>query len=206
MRDGTDMTTGNQGRTTGLPGALLMAAMALMAATMATVPAAAAATAAPGKVERGMADTALAPDSIAKLEAARTALAARETQNAIDLFEAALAADPRNVAAYVGLARAAEADGLPGKAVRFYREALELDPQDLQIIEAQGNAYLARGAKGRAEANVERLEQLCQGACPSADRLKSAIARYRPVAVAAATPTATAPGTTKPTPAVDPEQ
>lgn len=178
MRDGTNMLNRNRAAN----GRLL----AIVMVAMFSGPLAAA----PAKPARGMADTALAPASVATLSAGEAALAARETQKAVDLFEAALAADPRNVAAYVGLARAAEADGLPGKAVRFYREALELNPQDLQIIEAQGNAYLARGAKGRAEANVERLEQLCQGSCPSADRLKAAIARHRNVAVAAAAPVA----------------
>lgn len=148
--------------------------------------AAGAANAAPGSLERGLADKALAPTSVTAQQAGEVALTARETQKAVDLFEAALAADPRNVAAFVGLARAAEADGLPGKAVRFYREALEIDPQDLAVIEAQGKAYLARGAKGRAEANVARLEQLCDGPCPSADRLRVAIASHRNVAVAAA--------------------
>lgn len=153
-------------------------------------------SAAPAGMQRGMADTALAPASIRAYEAGEAALMARDTQKATDYFEAALAADPRNLAAFVGLARAAEAEGLPGKAVRFYREALEIDPHNQTVIEAQGNAYLARGATGRAEANVARLEQLCgSSACPAADRLKAAVARgTRQVAVAEASAAASKPG------------
>jgi Tfp pilus assembly protein PilF len=104
-------------------------------------------------------------------------LAQGKTQAATDSFEAALAADPRNQRAYLGLARAAEAEGLPGKAVRFYREALEIDPNDLAALELQGMALVQRGAKARAETNLERLKQLCSTACPQADRLAAAIAK-----------------------------
>ncbi len=142
---------------------------------------------------RGLADNALSPASVSAMQAGDAALARRETQLAIDSFEAALAADPRNVAAFVGLARAAEADGLPGKAVRFYREALAINPNDLSIIEAQGNAFLARGARGRAEANLDRLKKLCTGGCPEAERLTASIARTATAATTAvATTTASA--------------
>jgi tetratricopeptide (TPR) repeat protein len=139
-----------------------------------------------GAAARGLPDDALAPISVALVERGQAELAQRQYQAAADSFEAALAADPRNRMAYVGLARAAEAEGLPGKAVRFYREALRIDPNHLATIEAQGLAYLARGARGRAEENLERLKKLCTSACPPADRLAAAIARP-PVAAAPAT-------------------
>jgi tetratricopeptide (TPR) repeat protein len=144
-----------------------------------------------GAPARGLPDDALAPMSVALQERGEAQLAQRQYQAAADSFEAALAADPRNRAAYVGLARAAEAEGLPGKAVRYYREALQIDPNHLATIEAQGLAYLARGARGRAEENLERLKKLCTGACPPADRLAAAIARP-PIIAAPAAPTTTA--------------
>ena len=93
-----------------------------------------------------------------------------------------------------GLARAAEADGLPGKAVRFYREALEIEPNDLAALEMQGVALVERGAKARAESNLERVKTLCEGPCPQADRLAAAIARgpKTPPTVTAADQTAKA--------------
>jgi tetratricopeptide (TPR) repeat protein len=77
----------------------------------------------------------------------------------------------------MGMARAAEAQGLPGKAVRFYREALELEPNDLAALEAQGLALVERGATARAGDNLERVKKICQGSCPEADRLAAAIAK-----------------------------
>ncbi|WP_374388700.1 tetratricopeptide repeat protein [Sandaracinobacter sp.] len=126
---------------------------------------------------RGLPDNLIAPVSMERLKLGESLLLAGKTQDATDQFEAALAADPRNRRAYIGLARAAEAEGLPGKAVRFYREALEIDPNDLAALELQGMALVERGAKARAESNLERVKKLCDGPCPQADRLSAAIAR-----------------------------
>lgn len=143
---------------------------------------------------RGLPDNQIAPLSLEKLKAGEALLAQGKAQDATDLFEAALAADPRNRQAYIGLARAAEADGLPGKAVRFYREALEIEPNDLAALELQGVALVERGAKARAESNLERVKTLCDGPCPQADRLAAAIARgpKTPPTVTAADQTAKA--------------
>jgi Tfp pilus assembly protein PilF len=134
---------------------------------------------------RGLPDNQIAPLSLQFLKAGEAQLAAGKAQAATDSFEAALAADPRNRSAYMGLGRAAEAQGLPGKAVRFYREALELDPNDLTALEAQGLALVERGATARAGDNLERVKKLCQGSCPEADRLAAAIARGPKVPAAA---------------------
>lgn len=157
-------------------GAALLLSLALLAAPVAAQGSA-----------RGLADTALAPASLAAFAAGEAALAQRNTQEAINQFEAALAADPRNLSAYVGMARAAETEGLPGKAIRFYREALAIDPNHQAVLEAQGNAYLARGARSRAEANLERLKTLCANDCANANRLAAAISRHDATASAPAT-------------------
>lgn len=143
---------------------------------------------------RGPADSQLSPQSVATMRTGEALLAAGQRQAAVDSFEASLAADPRNVRAYHGLAKAAEADGLPGKAVRFYREALQIDPNDLVALELQGNAFMARGATARAEANLERLKKLCAAPCAQADRLSTVIAKGppAPALAAKADPTKTA--------------
>lgn len=126
---------------------------------------------------RGLPDNQLSPLSLQLLKAGEDQLAGRNTAEAIRNFEAALAADPRNRHAYIGLARAAETDGLPGRAVRYYREALEIDPNDVTALELQGMALVERGAKSRAEENLVRVKTLCEAPCPSADRLAAAIAK-----------------------------
>ncbi|MFQ3596204.1 MAG: tetratricopeptide repeat protein [Sphingomonadaceae bacterium] len=129
------------------------------------------------QASRGAADSALAPLSVSLVEKGRTLLAQQQLSAAADRFETALAVDPRNIDAYVGLAEVARAQGLPGKAVRFYREALAIDPTSRAALEGQGIAYLERGARPRAEANLERLKTICRNMpCPEANRLQSALA------------------------------
>jgi tetratricopeptide (TPR) repeat protein len=121
-------------------------------------------------------------------------LAGRNLEAAADSYEAALAADPRNRAAYVGLARVAEAQGLPGKAIRLYREALQIEPNDLVALEGQSVALARRGAIERAKANLERIRVLCAQPCASAARVSAAIARGPdPVVTADASKAATPP-------------
>lgn len=148
----------------------------LCLALMLAAPAVAAPAAGPS-LARGLADSELAPVSVAWVSRGDAALAGRSLEAAVDSYEAALAADPRNRAAFVGLARVAEAQGLPGKAIRLYREALQIEPNDLVALEGQSVALARRGAIERAKANLERIRVLCAQPCAPASRVSAAIAR-----------------------------
>lgn len=121
---------------------------------------------------------------------------AGKLDDAIGLFEAALAVDPGNRNAYVALAQVASAQGLPGKAIRFYREALRLDPNDVAALAGQGEAMVQRGAVEKARRNLVRIEAICTTGCNEAGRLLAVIdqAAAKPVLSAeavASTPTVT---------------
>lgn len=133
-------------------------------------------------------DDALRPASIKMQQAGEAALTKAQPSAAIDAFEASVAADPRNSAAFIGLAHAYEALGLPGKAVRYYREALALDPNDIGALEGQGKALVARGARARANVNLVRIKTLCKTDCAAAKRLETALAAPPPVTSASAEP------------------
>lgn len=122
-------------------------------------------------------DDQLKPVSVQMAAAGQAALAAGKPQDAIDAFEAALASDPRNVAAFSGIAAAYEKQGLPGKAVKYYREALALNPSDIGALEGQGRALAARGATARAQINLARIKALCKADCSAAARLEGVIAK-----------------------------
>lgn len=122
-------------------------------------------------------DDQLKPISVQLATAGQAALAKGDAQGAIDSFEAALASDPRNVAAFAGIASAYEKLGLPGKAVRYYREALALNPSDIAALEGQGRALVARGATARAQINLARIKALCKADCSAAGRLEGVIAK-----------------------------
>ena len=123
--------------------------------------------------------------SMALLAQGKAARAAGNLDGAIDLFETAVAVDPRNRQAFVALAEVAETRGLPGKAIRLYREALLLEPNDVAALAGQGEAMVAKGAVERAKANLARVRTLCKGACPQATTLAAAIAKGPPVTTAA---------------------
>ena len=124
--------------------------------------------------------------SLALLRQGEALRVAGNFTGAEDMLETALAIDPRNRGAYVALGRVAQGQGLPGKAVRFYRDALALDPNDLTALAGQGEAMVQKGAVERARVNLARINQLCKGACPQSAALNAAIAKGPPVEVAAA--------------------
>src|SRR4051794_17006786 len=87
-------------------------------------------------------DAQLDPRSVAIVEQARAAQRAGDLEQANDLLESALAVDPKNRSAFLALADVAKSQGLPGKAIRFYREALELEPNDVVALAGQGDALV----------------------------------------------------------------
>lgn len=110
---------------------------------------------------------------------ANSQLSARQASAAADLYEAALAADPKNVAAYIGLGRAYETLGLPGKALSYYREALEVEPNNLDALEAQAAGLIGKGKLPQAELNLDRIRKVCKNDCAAARRVSTLIASAR---------------------------
>lgn len=126
------------------------------------------------------------------IEQGRGALAAGDEQAAIDAFEAALTLDPGYTPILIELARAAQADGLPGKALAYYREAQERNPRDFVAIAGEGSALLQRGAVDKARGTLAKLESLCGSDCAESRQLAAAIAAGPPQRMAEAAPAETA--------------
>lgn len=124
------------------------------------------------------------PRAVALIDQGRAALEAGETQAAIDSFEAALAVDPAHTPIFLDLAEAARRDGLQGKAIRYYREALERDPDNFAAISGEGEALVEKGAVEKAQRNLSRLESLCGSACPETQALQATIAAGPPARLA----------------------
>ncbi len=117
------------------------------------------------------ADHEIDPVSIAMMQKGDAALAIKNSEDAVNWYETALAVDPRNRAAYIGMARAVKAQGLNGKAIRFYKEALALEPNDTLALTEQAEAMMAKGAVGSAKTNLARLRMLCNTDCVKVDQL-----------------------------------
>ena len=131
-------------------------------------------------------DDQINPRSIALMQAGEAARRAGDLNGASDLIETALAVDPRNRAAYVALAHVAQAQALPGKAIRLYREALTLEPNDAVALAGQGEAMVQKGAVERARANLARIKTLCKAECAPAVTLAAAIQKGPPPVVVTA--------------------
>ena len=136
------------------------------------------------------ADSQVDPRSMTLLAKGRAAQAAGNLEVATDVLETALAVDPRNREAFDALGDVAQARGLPGKAIRFFREALLLDPNDVAALRGQGEAYVSKGAVQHARENLSRIKTLCGTAgCPESGALAAVIAKGPPVATASAATT-----------------
>ena len=135
--------------------------------------------------------------SMALLQQGQALTASAQYDAAVDALESALAVDPRNRAAYVALARAAQGQKLPGKAIRLYAEALKLEPNDVTALAGQGEALVQRGAVERAKRNLEKVKAACKGNCPQAVTLAAAIAKGPPPEVLTAQAATAAPKTEK---------
>lgn len=132
--------------------------------------------------------------SLALTQQGQALTAAGKYSEAIDTLESALAVDPRNRAAYVALARVADSQKLPGKAIKLYSEALALEPNDITALAGQGEAFVERGAMERAKQNLDKIKGLCKAACPQSTALAAVIAKGPPPQVV----TAEAPEAVKP--------
>jgi len=107
----------------------------------------------------------------------RAALAADKPSDAIDAFESAFAIDPAYTPVLLELAEAARKEGLQGKAIAYYREALARDPGNLAAISGEGEAMLEKGAVAKAQRNLAKLQSMCGNSCPETMELQRALSR-----------------------------
>ena len=130
-------------------------------------------------------DDQIAPKSVELQHQARELMSTGKLEQAQDMLETALAVDPRNRSAFVDMARVAERQHLFGKAIRMTNKALLMEPNDADAIAVQGEAMVELGAVPRAQANLQKLQQICGAkSCPQVAELSTAISRGPTVASA----------------------
>ncbi|MCW3848716.1 tetratricopeptide repeat protein [Sphingomonas sp. LB-2] len=133
-------------------------------------------------------DDQIDPKSVALVQQGLTQKASGNFDGAIDSLETALAVDPRNRAAFIGLAEIARARGLYGRAIRLYTEALALEPNDVAALRGQGEAMVQKGAVEKAKGNLARIRTICgTSPCNDATLLAAVIDKGPPASVVAAT-------------------
>ena len=122
------------------------------------------------------ADNDIFPRSIALQQEGHKAQEAGDLDAAIGFYESALTADPRNRSAIIALAQVARAQGLPGKAIGLYREALVLEPNDIVALTGQGEALADKGALELAREKLAEAQRVCSDKCPQVAALEKTIA------------------------------
>lgn len=126
---------------------------------------------------QGAAPQPLDPRAAQLVSEGKTALAAGNADAAIDAFEAALAVQPGSAEITLGLAEATRRQGMQGKALHYYREAIEREPRNYAAIAGEGQALLEKGAVEKAKRTLTRLQLSCGANCPETKQLAAAIAR-----------------------------
>ena len=119
----------------------------------------------------------LDPRAATLVQQGRVALAAGNVDVAIDAYEAAYAVQPGHATIVLSLAEAARRQGLPGKALHYYRQILAAEPNNEYAISGEGAALVEKGALEKAKLNLARLEALCGKNCVPSKQLAAAIAR-----------------------------
>ena len=104
--------------------------------------------------------------SLMLMKAGQAEAAVGRYDAANDALETALSVDPKNRLAFLALADVAKKQGLPGKAIRLYREALLIEPNDVVALAGQGEALVAKGAVTKAKENLAKVRTLCLASCP----------------------------------------
>lgn len=115
------------------------------------------------------------PRAAALIAEGNTAVEAGNLQGAIDAYEAALVVDPAYTPILLDLAEVARQQGLQGKAIRFYREALDRDPDNYAAISGEGEALVEKGAVAKAKENLAKLQSMCGENCAETRELAAAI-------------------------------
>ncbi|MFC6621380.1 tetratricopeptide repeat protein [Novosphingobium panipatense] len=115
--------------------------------------------------------------AVALLGEGRAASEAGDLDAAIDAFEAALTVEPGSVAVLLPLADATRRQGLQGKALHYYRVALNRDPRNVAALAGEGVALAEKGATEKAARNLARLQTLCGATCAETQALATAIAK-----------------------------
>lgn len=113
------------------------------------------------------------------LQAAATQKQAGKLAEAQFTLEKALVANPGNAIILMRLGEIHELQGRTGKALRYYRGALTVDPALKQAMELQAKAFLKKGLLVKAQLVQDRLSVHCKEGCAEMTAVTTAIADYK---------------------------
>lgn len=116
---------------------------------------------------------------VPELVAAQGAIDKSDWDAAIGILTPYVASHPRSADGFNLLGYASRKQGKLDNALRYYEQALAIDPKHRGAHEYIGEAYLMAGDLAHAEQHLAALDKLCWLPCEEYDDLKAAIADYR---------------------------
>jgi Flp pilus assembly protein TadD len=114
------------------------------------------------------------PTSNALVRQGQQALAHKNYDAARRSFEQAIVADPHDAGAFGDLGRANQRLGAVDKAWRYYRTALEIEPDNVRVLAWSGDLDVSLGRLDSAREKLDHLRAVC-GECADYRRLDHAI-------------------------------
>jgi len=91
-------------------------------------------------------------------------------------LEKAIVADPANALALAWLGVSCQKLGDAEAAEKYFRIALEVEPDNRTVVLMAGKADLSAGEMADAKEKLARLQRLCGAACPETQELNQLIA------------------------------
>ena len=109
------------------------------------------------------------------LAAGIRALEAEDFESAVRQLERAIVADPKSSLAYYHLGRSHRGLGDSVRALKYFRLALLIEPNNFPALHERGETLLAAGKADEAREVLSELEERCGGSCPETSSLRRAI-------------------------------
>ena len=95
-------------------------------------------------------------------------------------YETALLLNPGDSSIYFALGKVARAEKMPGRAIKYFDDAIRLDPKNQTAVLEEGLAMMDKGAIESARQTLAQLKTLCAKNCAIAEPLAAAIAAGPP--------------------------
>jgi tetratricopeptide (TPR) repeat protein len=122
---------------------------------------------------------ALAHPDPSLLARSRTAEMKGQIAEALLLIQSAIVAHPGDPQNYIALADLYSRTGHPNAAVKYYDDALFINPIDKTALKGMALAKVALGDQANAAKNLDLLEQTCGPRCPETLAVREALDKAR---------------------------
>lgn len=111
------------------------------------------------------------------VEMGRDNLGQEEYVEALEMFESALVANPGSVDALIALGDAYHAIERGDRSLRYYRQALQIAPNNRAALKAEALALIADGDMEGARTNLDRLRRVCgEAGCEEIGQIEKMLA------------------------------